>query len=90
MIEGTSERLLLPVIIEKLEKAEPEAPKLSSQYMTTMEVGGAYAHLFFALLDFLELRTLIITDLDSILNRAACPVHQGQRHKQCLSQHLVR
>ena len=77
LIEGTSERLLLPVIIEKLEKAEPEAPKLSSQYMATMEVGGAYAHLFFALLDFLELRTLIITDLDSILDGAACPVHQG-------------
>ena len=78
LIEGTSERLLLPVIIEKLEEAEPNAPKLSSQYMTTMEVGGAYAHLFFGLLDFLELRTLIITDLDSVAaNRAACPVHQG-------------
>ena len=77
LIEGTSERLLLPVIIEKLEEAEPEAPKLSSQYMTTMEVGGAYAHLFFALLDFLELRTLIITDLDSVLDGATCPVHQG-------------
>ena len=78
LIEGTSERLLLPVIIEKLEEAEPETPKLSSQYMTTMEVGGAYAHLFFDLLDFLELRTLIITDLDSIAaDRAACPVHLG-------------
>ncbi len=78
LIEGTSERLLLPVIIEKLEEAEPKAPKLSSQYMTTMEVGGAYAHLFFSLLDFLELRTLIITDLDSVAaNGVACPVHQG-------------
>ena len=78
LIEGTSERLLLPVIIEKLEKTEPDAPKLSSQYMTTMEVGGAYAHIFFGLLDFLELRTLIITDLDSIgASGTACPVHQG-------------
>ena len=78
LIEGTSERLLLPVIIEKLEEAEPDAPKLSSQYMTTMEVGGAYAHIFFGLLDFLELRTLIITDLDSVAaSRTACPVHQG-------------
>ena len=43
-----------------------------------MEVGGAYAHIFFALLDFLELRTLIITDLDSVAaDRRACPVHQG-------------
>lgn len=79
LIEGTSERLLLPVIIDKLEEAEPDAPKLSSQYMTTMEVGGAYAHIFFDLLDFLELRTLIITDLDSVAfpGGAACPVHEG-------------
>jgi putative ATP-dependent endonuclease of the OLD family len=67
IIEGTSERLLLPVIIEKLEESEPGAPKLSSQYITTMEVGGAYAHIFFSLLDFLKLRTLIITDLDSVV-----------------------
>jgi len=80
LIEGTSERLLLPVIIEKLEEAEPDAPKLSSQYLTTMEVGGAYAHIFFDLLDFLELRTLIITDLDSVAapGGAACPVHEGK------------
>jgi hypothetical protein len=47
--------------------------------MTTMEVGGAYAHIFFDLLDFLELRTLTITDLDSVVavGAAACPVHQG-------------
>lgn len=79
LIEGTSERLLLPVIIEKLEQAEPDAPTLSSQYITTMEVGGAYAHIFFGLLDFLELRTLIITDLDSIIaaGGVACSVHEG-------------
>lgn len=78
LIEGTGERLLLPVIIEKLEEAEADVPKLSSQYMTTMEVGGAYAHIFFDLLDFLELRTLIITDLDSVdAGGAACPVHLG-------------
>ena len=79
LIEGTSERLLLPVIIAKLEDAEPEAPKLSSQYVTIMEVGGAYAHIFFDLLDFLELRSLIITDLDSVVaaGGVACPVNQG-------------
>lgn len=78
LLEGTSERLLLPVIINKLEAVEPAEPKLSSQYVTTMEVGGAYAHIFFTLLDFLELRTLIITDLDSVTaDRKACPVHQG-------------
>ena len=78
LIEGTSERLLLPVIIGKLEENEPNEPKLSTQYVTTMEVGGAYAHKFFALLDFLELRTLIVTDLDSIAEDGkASPVHLG-------------
>ncbi|MDH6182640.1 ATP-dependent endonuclease [Polaromonas sp. CG_23.6] len=79
LVEGLSERLLLPVIIKKLEAAEPDSPKLSSQYMTVMEVGGAYAHLFFDLLQFLELRSLIITDLDAVEKLAgkACAVHLG-------------
>jgi putative ATP-dependent endonuclease of OLD family len=59
LVEGTSERLLLPKMIEKMD------PKLSSQYISTIEINGAYAHRFFNLLEFLELRTLIITDLDS-------------------------
>ena len=79
LVEGLSERLLLPVIIAKLEAAEPVGPKLSSQYTTVMEVGGAYAHLFFDLLDFLELRSLIITDIDAVETPGgkACAVHQG-------------
>lgn len=79
LVEGLSERLLLPVIIAKLEAAEPTGPKLSSQYTTVMEVGGAYAHLFFDLLDFLELRSLIITDIDAVEKPGgkACAVHLG-------------
>ncbi|EDW6541829.1 AAA family ATPase [Salmonella enterica subsp. enterica] len=79
LVEGLSERLLLPAIIKKLESAEPERPKLSSQYATVMEVGGAYAHLFFELLAFLELQSLIITDLDAVLapRGKACAVHLG-------------
>ncbi|MEC5387749.1 ATP-dependent endonuclease [Uliginosibacterium sp. H3] len=79
LVEGLSERLLLPVIVAKLEAAEPESPKLSNQYATVMEVGGAYAHLFFDLLRFLELRSLIITDLDAVEKPGgkACAVHLG-------------
>ncbi|MDX8437124.1 ATP-dependent endonuclease [Mesorhizobium abyssinicae] len=78
LVEGLSERVMLPVIIGKAEAADP-AIKLSSQYLAIMEVGGAYAHLFFGLLDFLELHYLIITDLDSVEvpGGAACPVHLG-------------
>lgn len=80
LIEGTSERLLLPVMIQKLDEAAPEGPQLRSQYMTVMEVGGAYAHKFFDLLEFLELQSLIITDLDPVEKGGGkkCLVHEAK------------
>ena len=82
LIEGTAERLMLPKMIEKVDEGRPEELKLASQYNSVMEVGGAYAHIFFNLLNFLELRTLIITDLDAINHnegRKACKVSKGTR-----------
>lgn len=75
LVEGLSERFMLPVIIQKT------SPNLATQYMTIMEVGGAYAHIFFELLDFLELRSLIITDIDSVkvVDGTACAVHEGAK-----------
>jgi predicted ATP-dependent endonuclease of OLD family len=75
LIEGTTERLLLPRMIEKVDEGQSAESKLGSQYLTVMEVGGAYAHIFFNLLDFLNLKTLIITDLDT--------VDQGNNGKKC-------
>lgn len=84
LIEGTTERLLLPRIIRKLDETQPEDQKLGSQYVSIVEVGGAYTHLFFDLLEFLELKTLVITDIDTVRQNAsnkwaACPVHLGLR-----------
>jgi len=84
LIEGTSERLMLPKMIEVLEQEIPDTPKLSGQYLSVVEVGGAYAHLFFPLVRFLELPTLIITDLDATKKNAknryeACKVSEGER-----------
>ncbi|TYC66733.1 ATP-dependent endonuclease [Streptomyces sp. CB01881] len=45
------------------------APALLSTYVSVIEVGDAYAVRFRALLDFLGVRTLVVTDLDS--NEAA-------------------
>ena len=59
LIEGTSERILLPKMMNLVQDL------LRSQYVARIEVGGAYAHRFFKLLEFLELRSLIVTDLDS-------------------------
>lgn len=82
LVEGTAERILLPTLIRKTDSAAAGQPQLGSQYLTVMEVGGAYAHRFFDLLSFLELRTLIITDIDSVTpndggKRVAVPVADG-------------
>lgn len=60
LVEGTSERLIVPAAIRNAKH------ELSSQYVALMEVGGAYAHIFFPLLDFLRIPTLIITDIDAV------------------------
>jgi hypothetical protein len=70
-------------MIRKTDAAAAGEPQLASQYLTVMEVGGAYAHRFFDLLTFLELRTLIITDIDAVKSnqngkRVAVPVAEGE------------
>lgn len=84
LIEGTTERLLLPRVIKMLDDGKPEAQKLSSHYLSVIEVGGAYAHIFFDLLAFLELRTLVITDIDTVKANGegqyeSCQVLHGER-----------
>lgn len=66
LIEGATERLLLPKLIDNLGNGAEAKARLTSQYISVVEVGGAYAHRFFDLLNFLELQTLIITDLDAV------------------------
>ncbi|THU40383.1 ATP-dependent endonuclease [Niastella caeni] len=63
LVEGTVERILLPLMIEKC------AADLQSSYVSIMEVGGAYAFRFKSLLEFLGIPALIITDLDSVRQR---------------------
>ena len=65
LFEGTVERILLPVFIDKIEKENKEC-KLSEQYISSIEIGGAYINKFKELLEFLCIKTLIITDIDSV------------------------
>lgn len=60
LVEGNVERLLLPQMIANV------APRLQSTYLTVLEIGGAFGYRFKALIEFLGLTTLIITDLDSV------------------------
>lgn len=75
MVEGTVERLLLHEMIRM------EAPNLLSQYISVIEVGGAYALNFKEFLDFINVKTLLITDLDSVK-----PEKKGNRTVQIACQ----
>jgi putative ATP-dependent endonuclease of the OLD family len=75
LVEGAVERLLLP---RMLELAAAAGHDLTQIYLSVVEVGGAYAHVFRDFIQFLEVPTLIITDLDSVDNdRKKCPVASG-------------
>lgn len=73
LVEGTVEKLLLPKMISKT------AHTLHSKYLSILEVGGAYAHRFEGLLSFLNIPSLVITDLDS--------VDPEERHRACRGDH---
>ena len=64
LVEGSTERILMPEIIKKID--EKHGTELRRNYMSTVEIGGAYAQRFFKFLDFLELQTLVVTDIDSV------------------------
>jgi len=84
LIEGPTERLLMPRIFQIIDETLDASRKLSQQYVSIVEVDGANAKIFSPLLDFLELRTLIITDLDAVKmgdqgRYVKCPYSQGER-----------
>lgn len=84
LVEGAAERILIPDMIIKCEKKglfkDSKIP-LTYQYYTILEVGGAYAHKFFNFIDFLEIPTLIITDIDSVKYE---DTDKGKKLKSCL------
>lgn len=61
-VEGATERILLPLMIDKVAKS------LTYEYVSVIEVGGAYASKFKELIKFIGIKTLIITDIDSCDN----------------------
>lgn len=65
-IEGDTERILLPIMMKKIDKEKcinEQYTPLLSQNISIIEV-GAYSHVFDKLIDFLGIKTLIITDID--------------------------
>ncbi|WP_340203557.1 ATP-dependent nuclease [Ascidiimonas sp. W6] len=73
IVEGTTERMLMPQMIKK------SGPGLATQYVSILEVGGAYSHKFKEILEFLKLKTLVVTDIDSVDSASGerCEVNNG-------------
>lgn len=70
LVEGATERILLPLMINKAAK------NLNNEYISIIEVGGAYTAKFKELVKFINAKTLLITDIDSVDpsdSRKTCP-----------------
>lgn len=85
LIEGATERIILPEMIRKVDAANGSA--LRRKYLSVVEIGGAYAHHFYKFLDFLELKTLVITDIDGT---QAKKVNRRTSYVACASHLAVR
>lgn len=59
MYEGDTEKMFLERILNL-----DSYKNLREQYLSFVQVGGAYSHKYKPLLDFLEIKTLIFTDID--------------------------
>ena len=101
LVEGASERILLPNMIDKCNEAE--ANKLKSQYYSIIEVGGAYAHRFIPFMQFIDIPCLIITGIDpehreekpdkngnTRCTWTACSVNNGTRSSNATINNWVR
>ncbi len=94
LVEGDTERILIPAFMKKIDNNSADnAIPLLSQNISIIDVGGAYAHKFDKLLKFLDIKTLIITDIDygkkdvnssrntkTTRNEADCTTNQTLKH----------
>jgi len=87
LIEGDTERMLIPTIMKKMDIEEAKTHKVNgtkddclpllSQNISIVEV-GAYSQIFDKFIEFLGIKTLIITDLDAVGNDGKkCEVANG-------------
>ena len=96
-IEGTSEKMLLPYFINQFDNDELKGGEdigLTSQNISILEV-GANAKVFRHFLDFLEIKTLIITDLDTTKSEdgktyKACPAKSGTHTSNATLRHYYK
>lgn len=78
LIEGTTEKMLLPYFISQYDKSIQDFEnKISSQNISIIEV-GANSKVFKHFLEFLEIKTLIMTDIDTTKLVVNLPTASGK------------
>ncbi len=92
-IEGDTERILLPAMMKKIDDENKNTENyvpLLSQNISIVEV-GAYSHIFDGFLNFLGIKTLIISDIDSIDNDGKkCKVADGINTSNASIKHFLK
>ncbi len=90
-IEGTTEKILLPYFIKQFDENFNPAEALASQHISILEV-GANAKVFAPFLDFLGIKTLIITDIDSTkkITNSAVPVSDSDNTSNYTLKHFYK
>ncbi|GAA4243365.1 ATP-dependent endonuclease [Winogradskyella damuponensis] len=64
LIEGDTERILLPAMMSKIDLENTYDLPLLSQNISIVEV-GAYGHIFRKFIEFIDIKYLLITDIDT-------------------------
>jgi predicted ATP-dependent endonuclease of OLD family len=109
LIEGDTERILIPTFMRKVDleeaaRLEVEGNEdtflpLLSQNISTIEV-GAYSQIFEKFIDFLGIKSLILTDIDAmkVIGKndkeqdvwGACPVNEGTKTSNSAINHFLK
>lgn len=99
LIEGDTERILIPTFMRKVDleeevrfkaegKKDPFLPLLS-QNISIIEV-GAYSQIFEKFIEFLGIKSLLLTDIDAVNDEdVACPVVDGVRTSNSAINHFL-
>jgi len=108
LIEGDTERILIPTFMRKVDLEEAARLKaagnedtflpLLSQNISTIEV-GAYSQIFEKFIDFIGIKSLILTDIDALKVMGknakgddvwgACPVNEGTKTSNSAINHFL-
>lgn len=79
-IEGDTERILLPAMMKKVDQDKTDNPLLS-QNISLIEVGN-YSQIFEKFIDFIGVKSLIITDIDSAMTKEKLDEIKATKPKQ--------